>query len=350
MSYYNLSNVPESQLYVHAFILGVIMMVGCCLNAIVVFLVIVDRRLRYRSTIATLSVVFVDFLLTLFYHGVAFTSLLLGEWPYRNDRYETCRLYSVMSPYFIYVRWSAMCLIAVDRFLTVRFPFHYQRHNKHFLILLTFLVWGIPLFCGLFLSPIIRPTFRANVPTCLPACLHEYQNICRAINFLLFIFTLLIGGVIPSVLYTWMYKRGRKLKPKIAMGTFAANLVVSTTVAGNHLATPNMNEVNRERRTLMTLILLYLTVLLTSFPQYLIVLLRGIHICAFFKIPIMVHFMLSDVFFSSTALDPIVLLRNQDFREAFWDFFFLKLKRRMLAQADSSLVGSSPGLSDATSL
>ena len=331
LSFYNLSTVSATEVYVHAAILVVTIMIGLCGNGIVLVLVACDKRLRYRSTYAALNIVLVDFLLTIFYHGVSLTSLILREWPYGSEDTVVCRFYSFMSPYFIYVRWIGLSLICVDRFLSVRFPFHYERHNKAFLIILSVIVWCVPVAFGATMIKVGKPTFRTNVPTCLVSCVNEKeQELCQSLNVFLFSITFIIGGLVPSILYTWMYRQGRRLRPKIVMGTFispAVHIATSTAITATRSSSNTNSEVTRERRTLTTLILLYLTVLLTSMPQYLLVLLRGVQICAFFKIPLSIHFVVANVFFLSTALDPIVVMRNQDFRVAFRTVF-LRCKRR----------------------
>lgn len=313
-SYYNLSLTSSIALYFHAAVLGIVIVFGVCANALVLLLMACDKRLRHRSTYAALNIVLVDFLLTIFYHGVALTSILRKEWPYGSEDVGVCRLYSFMSPYFIYVRWIALFLICVDRFLTVRFPFLYERHNKAFLVILTVLVWLLPIVFGGLIVVAGRPTFRANVPTCIVSCVNESgRSLCQFLNIILFTATFIIGGVIPSVLYTWMYYKGRKLRPKLVLGTFAS----SSSIESNFSRRQSSNEVNREQRTLVTLIVVYLSVALTSLPQYIVLLIRGVQVCYFFKIPIFVHFIVSDIFFLSTALDPIVLMRTREFRVAF---------------------------------
>ena len=334
LSFYNLSVVSSTVIYIHATLLTCIIILGVCGNTLILLLVVCDKRLRYRSTFVALNIVFVDFLLTIFYHGVALIGLFQREWPYGSDDVEICRFYSFMSPYFIYVRWIALSLISVDRFLTVRFPFHYEKHKTLFLIILTVLVWCIPTLFGAALLIVGKPTFRANVPTCIVSCVNE-SRLCRPLNILLFSITFIIGGFIPSVLYTWMYRKGRRLNPRIKMGTFAVHLVAGA-IGKPDIVRSSVNEVNREQKTLTTLILLYLTVLLTSLPQYLFVLLRGIRVCVFFKIPIIVQFVVSDIFFLSTALDPIVLMRNQDFRRAFHDVVFVRFRNILASMFRSS--------------
>ena len=331
LSFYNLSTVSTTEVYVHAAILAVTIVIGLCGNGIILLLIACDKRLRYRSTYAALNIVFVDFLLTIFYHGVSFASLVLREWPYGSEDTAVCKLYSFMSPYFIYVRWIGLSLISVDRFLSVRFPFHYERHNKAFLIILSVIVWCVPFAFGATMINVGKPTFRTNVPTCLVSCVNEKEKeLCQSLNVFLFSITFVIGGLIPSILYTWMYRQGRRLRPKIVMGTFIAPAVHKATSNAITTTRNNINsEVTRERRTLSTLILLYLTVLLTSIPQYLLILLRGVQICAFFKIPLSIHFIVANVFFLSTALDPLVVMRNQDFRIAF-QTVFLRCKRRVV--------------------
>ena len=331
MKYYNLSEEHPVVIAVHSFILSAIIFVGVCGNAFVLCLVAKDKRLRYRSVIASLSVVVVDFLLTIFFHGVALTSTLLKKWAYGDDDFSICRMYSIMSSYFIFVRWIALGLIATDRFLTVRFPFHYQRHSKKFLIILTLLVWGCPIIIAGFLSsPFLKPTFQANIPTCVFSCVNQHKG-CIFVRVFVFTATLIVGGVVPSVLYTWMYRRGRELHVKHTLGKFSST---------SSVIQDEFNEVRKERQTLFTLIIVYLTVLFTSLPQYLVLVLKGISVCAFFSIPIYIHFIISDIFFLSTALDPIVIMRTRDFRIAIKDIF-CKRKKNISFSASLSVTSSS---------
>ena len=336
MKYYNLSEEHPVVIAVHSFILSAIILVGVCSNAFVLFLVAKDKRLRYRSVIASLSVVVVDFLLTIFFHGVALTSTLLKKWAYGDDDFSICHMYSIMTSYFINVRWIALGLIATDRFLTVRFPFHYQRHSQKFLIILTLLVWGCPIIIAGFLSsPFLKPTFQANIPTCLLSCVNQHKG-CILLRVFIFTAVLIVGGVVPSVLYTWMYRQGRKLRVKHTLGKFTLQITTSTIIQDK---LPPFNEVRKEQQTLLTLIIVYLTVLLTSLPQYLVLVLKGISICAFFNIPIYIHFIISNIFFLSTALDPIVIMRNQDFKIAIKEIF---CKRKKITPFSASLSVTSP--------
>ena len=131
------------------------------------------------------------------------------------------------------------------------------------------------------------------------------------------------GAVLPSVYYTWMYYRGRRLKAVTHLGRLAVHLSTGAVIE-QPIAVPDNQ--TQERRALLTLFLLYISVLITSLPIYIIILTRRANRCAFFSIPIYVQFAFSGVFLLSTFLDPLVLMRNQDFRQAMKKLFRCKSK------------------------
>ena len=49
--------------------------------------------------------------------------------------------------------------------------------------------------------------------------------------------------------------------------------------------------------------------------------------------PIYIHFIISDIFFLSTALDPIVIMRTQDFRIAIKDIFCKRKKNTPFSES-----------------
>ena len=308
--YYNLSQDTSHEfVVVYISLLSLIIACGVLGNSMVLLLVLLDKRLRYRSIIASLSIVLCDLLLTIFYHGVALTGAVLKRWPYGKDDEGTCNAYAISTLCLLYVRWLAISTIAIDRFCTVYFPFKYPRYSKKVLVVLTVLTWGVPLAVTISNIYISSPTFRPNIPTCLPSCINKEGTIrllCRILNVSSVIFVLVVGIFTPSAVYTWLYYKGRQFRRQPQLGT-------NETTSNN---TQNSAFTTQEQKALVTLFLLYMTVLITTLPQVLIGLTRYNPNCLFFRIPLELHLSFSLVFFSSTSLDPIVLLRHQDFRIA----------------------------------
>ena len=345
-NFFNLSKVHRVAIALQMTFISVVIAGGIVGNAAVIFLVLKDKRLRYRSVLASLSIVFVDLLLSIFYHGIILTNTLMRGWSYGEESYNSCRIYGILSTYLLYVRWIALSLIVTDRFLTVRFPFQYERHSRVFLATVTVLLWVVPaILVGFFGLPIVGVTFRANVPTCLPSCNNlDHALPCKLLNAAALTIVSILGGVVPPVLYSWMYYKGRKMRAMYTLGKSTLTLTTGITLKDNTPAQADKS--SREHQALLTLFLIFLSVFLTSLPSYFFLLLRQISICAFFRTPIYFHFVISDIFIISTALDPIILMRNQDFRIALKK---LLCKRTPLYISDTPSSPTVPNKSNGTS-
>lgn len=312
----NLTKTNDVTITLHAAIVGLFIGLGLIGNIAVLILVLKDKRLRHRSIIASLNIVIVDIFLTIFYHGVILTNTLSREWSYigyTDDVEAMCRLYGTVTTFLIDVRWCTIGLLTLDRFLTVRYPFRYEKYSVIFLLLSILMSWLIPLTAsGLLAVPLVGYTFRANIPTCLPSCLLADNSFCKLLNTGIIIIMFIIGCLLPLLLYLWMYWKARKLRVKYTLGQIAVTATAGIAVSNSSF---NLNEkVNKDKRAMITILLIFLTIFFTSSPQFLFFLLRQISICTFFKIPIEVHFIVTDIFLLSTTLDPIVIMRNQDFR------------------------------------
>ena len=345
-NFFNLSKVHHVAIALQMTFISVVIAGGIVGNVAVIFLVLKDKRLRYRSVLASLSIVFVDLLLSIFYHGVILTNTLMRGWSYGEESYNSCRIYGILTTYLIYVRWIALSLIVTDRFLTVRFPFRYERHSRAFLATVSVLLWLVPaILAGFFPLPIVGVTFRANVPTCLPSCNNtDYQLLCKLLNAAALTIVVFFGGVVPPVLYCWMYHKGRKMRAMYTLGKLS--LAVTSGIALRDNTPAQADKSSKEHQALLTLFLIFLSVFLTSLPSYFFLLLRQISICAFFRTPIYLHFVISDIFIISTALDPIILMRNQDFRIAVKK---LLCKRTPLYISDTPSSPTVPNKSNGTS-
>lgn len=321
MAFINLTVVSGVTLAFHATFISLVIITGLLANAIVLVLVAKDRRLRHRSIIVGLNIVAVDTLLTIFYHGVVLTNSLSRTWSYSEYQGSEliCKAYGVMTTILVNIRWFAIGVLTLDRFLTVRFPFRYEKYSRNILLALTVLTWTLPPGLASLLSlSLVKTSFRANIPTCIPSCINaEYQLACRSINTGVILVIFIFGCIMPTGMYFWMYYKGRKMRTKYTLGQLALNVTTSVAVPKDIQAVQKAND----RQALATVFLIFLTIFLTSLPSYTLVLLRQISICTFFTIPIAVHFTIADIFIASTALDPLVLMKNRDFRMVIYELW-----------------------------
>ena len=308
---------------IHATVIGLIIVASVVLNSLVLILVARNKTLRYQSIVASLSIVVADLLITVIFHLSSFLSLMTQTWVYSSA--DSCEAFSVLGLYLVYVRWAVLGVVAVDKFCNVRFPFRYSKYSKKILIALTVLAWFVPaVFSCLNFYP-SEYSFRGNVPMCIVACLaSERTQFCNVFNTGALSLAIIWGGVLPSILYSWMYYRGYRLKKAVkVLGQLAVN-VSAGVVELQPMA--NNTEQSKETRAFITLVLLFLTNLFTSIPQYVFLWLRPFDLCVFFRIPLPVHFLVTEIFLMSVFLDPIMIMRNKDFRMAFKKTLLVRTK------------------------
>ncbi|XP_019864482.1 PREDICTED: green-sensitive opsin P521-like [Amphimedon queenslandica] len=322
----NLTVVSNVVIAFHATFISLVIVTGLLANSTVLVLVAKDKRLRHRSIVVGLNIVFVDILLTIFYHGVILTNCLSKGWSY-NEQPEPdliCRAYGVLTTVLLNIRWFGIAVLTTDRFLTVKFPFRYEKYSRRFLIVASLLTWTIPPGLASLLSlSLVSYSFRANIPTCLPSCINAtYRMACALINTGIVMIMFIIGCIIPSGMYIWMYRKARKMRTKYTLGELALN--VTTSVAVKNIRKAQNTRSQYDRQAMVTVFLIFLSILFTSSPSFLFLIVRQISICIFFKIPVVIHFIVTDIFIVSTALDPLVLMKNHDFRTVIYELFHKK--------------------------
>ena len=213
-----------------------------------------------------------------------------------------------------------MAVLCIDRFCTVRFPFKYEKYSKCVLIWLTLVAWILPFILSI---PSVVGTFgnvgfRRNIPTCAVDC---QNGGCAAYFRVLTTTSVVIGGVLPIVLYAWMYYRARRLRPAaMTLGQLSIQLA-SGAIVSQPIAQLEQSSRDREFRAMLTFALIFVTVLATAIPAYIFLILRTANEELWCRIPLAVHFVGIEIFLLATALDPILILRDRDFRRCLNDLF-----------------------------
>ena len=220
---------------------------------------------------------------------------------------------------FLITRWMIMAVLCIDRFCTVRFPFKYEKYSKCVLISLTLVAWILPFLLSI--PSVIgfgNVGFRQNIPTCVVDC---KNGPCIVYFRILTTASAIIGGVLPIVLYSWMYYRARKLRPSaMTLGRLSIQLA-SGAVVSQPIAQLEQSSIDRELRAMLTFALIFVTVLATAIPAYIFLIVRTISEALWCRIPLAVHFVGIEIFLLATALDPILILRDRDFRRCLADLF-----------------------------
>ena len=320
-SCYHLESVAKPVLALYATLIAVVVLATLAGNGLVLTLVARYKRLRSRSVVPGVSLVVADILWGLCYHFPTLASVASVGWPFER---MGCSAFGLLSIEFLVTRWLIMAVICFDRFSTVRFPFSYAKYSKCIIIFLTAVAWILPFLLAFF--PVIarfsQETFRPNIPTCLYDCA-DSDTLCRSYYGLVVTLSFFLGAVLPILLYVWLYKRARRLKwPRIEMGHTSLQRANGASVPQS--TARHLEGAAREVQGYTTFILIVVTVIVTALPAYVSQVIRTSSYENWCKIPIEAHFAIQLVFFSSTALDPLVVMRDRDFRHCLKHMFCCK--------------------------
>ena len=306
----DISEIPGWLLAVHATIVAILLVASLVGNSITLLLVAKYKKLRYRSILVSLGVVVADLLLPLVLHFQALASSVAGRWPFGDGG---CTGYGFLLLCVYYARWLGTAVIAIDRFLIILAPFFYRRWSKRLLIMMTVTAWIAPF---IFALPVFfgfgTPKYRSTLTICVSDCGED--SLCTMVYSLEFGTYLILGAGVPTVLYLILYcfgvkKRRESLHPLGTQVTSAESTTVRRT------STTSILQTVRERRALITFGIIFVALILTQFPIFIISISRRTDF--YQDIPIYVHYIIMYIYMLSTALDPVIVMRNRDFRIAF---------------------------------
>ena len=264
---YDLKEVPEAALAIYATFIAVIITATLLGNGLILLLVAKYKVLRSRSVIASLSLTFADVFWCCFHHFPALVSASSAGWLFGE---KGCVAFGLLSIEFLLTRWLVMAVVCVDRFSTVRFPFSYTKYSKCLLPVLTAVAWVLPFILSLlpFASKLSQEEFRPNIPTCLFECSNR-NKICRLYYVLVVSFSFIVGAVIPTGLYIWLYRRARSLRPTTVVLGHMALQTASGLATSQPLSPSHHDNWAREIRGYITFILILVTFMATAAPAYL---------------------------------------------------------------------------------
>lgn len=338
-SCFSLEDTSLGVLALHATLLSTILVLSVAGNALVLVLVARYKELRTRSTMVSLSMVIADLLFTFFYTFPALVTTGTKDWVFKS---QGCIVFGFFASDIQITRWLLVSLLCVDRFATVRYPFSYKKkQGKRLMMTLICLAWIVPF--ALSAIPIhLFATFelRENFPTCLPSCRDTGRG-CGAYYFLLFTATFIIGTVIPISLYSWLYRKARYLRKSIKykMGNLtmqiASGIVISRPVG-------EYRKMKRENQATITFLLIFVAVVVSGTPSYLLQIIRFTSIDLHCKMPILIHFLFVNLFLSAPMVTPLVIMRDKAFRTAITKLVLCGSKTGDMDFRHSSRHSSSP--------
>ena len=288
----------------HTLYFSSLAVLGITLNMLVLVLVMWSRKLRNRSfaiaaqiAVANLGVILVATIPTSIQSGFGQPIFGLGQ--------------CIVSGYFLHafvdVRVLLIFAFSLDRFASVFAPFLYPKYNLAFIIFMSALAWfigiafnliGIPqiLDCYIYSKPIAACTFSMS---CSSNCM-----IFQSIYLSAVIFPAMAASLIFIIA---LYIKGRKIRKQTSQ-------MMGTSESG-------MTE--RDWKALKTFFLLTVTVIVVNIGLVFVFILYHVSKATVHSPLILLAAFIMIVYY---IIDPIVILRNADAREA------LKSKIKLLTR------------------
>ena len=293
----------------HGVFMGAILLANLILNSTVLAMVYKYKQLRRKSVLVTLGLVLADMSCGVVWVFQAEASTIAGEWPFSDT---TCTVFAYFYLTLLFVRWCEVLAFTSDRFCQILFPFWYQRWCYWLIAISTIVAWLVPALTSLPTTILGFASFYLTLTACSVNCdLSDTNEGCSQGVIALFAIYIAIGSIIPTIMYITIYLYGwRKktnMKRKLSMGT-GEGLPKRGTDGENF-----MQKFSKERRALMTCLLVFITNISTTTLIYITTALRSRDT----EIPLEVHYLAMYLFLIGTALDPLVIMRTKDFRDKF---------------------------------
>ena len=296
------------------------------LNSLLFFLVVRYKKLRTLSFAIALQVVVIDIALAVFLCIPTIISTAATEWILGK---EVCVLNGFFAFALILIRTELMFVFVIDRFLSVFFPYFYPRRKVKIAVGLSAFAW---LFCTalciLMLPGILDCyTYATSFNVCISSS--TCNTGCSIFGFITFSSVGLPSSVLPTILFSALYCKARRVSKTLAPPVQAAG---GDSEADKAYA-------KRERRATVTFFLLFVSVFGITVPSNIIAIAVAQVSSNLLDLP--------DLFFVIQAIagavaslylmtDPIVLMRDRDVREVLSDMNVCRLLRKCCSKKSSA--------------
>ena len=297
-----LPHLPYLIAMLQVMIYAIELILGVTLNSALILLILFRKSLHQRGFTASLLILATNIGFALPLLSASIHTAPLGEWTLGVSY---CLFVAFSNQMFQSQRWLLTAVLIVDRALTINRPLKYEKHGRRVVAILS----TAALIVG-FLIAIVVPTMLHSCIGFLPGLNSCYiisgtDKMCDLYLANTNTLLLLLGGVLPFILYIWMVCKARK----------AQTLVVpepTTHLRTNAVTSP----FSLTQKQVLTIFLFFWTLLGCSLPYYLSYFVtylslennnhRGL-IVGYFSL-----LFTQPIFYGLTIADPIALMWHKD--------------------------------------
>ena len=205
---YLFDGIPVYITALQALLAALLIMTSVPVNILLITSMIVYREMLDTSIILAISFLISNISVSVFLSGEIFLTSVARAWLFD---YWGCQLIAFLTLYGTCLRWIIVGFLSLDRFCRVFYPFSYPRHDKK--VIITLLVVSIVVSS---VVPVASYFVNATgFDITLPGCLLANGSVTTEALVIIavsFVICVPFGGILPTVLYTLMYIKGRRLR------------------------------------------------------------------------------------------------------------------------------------------
>ena len=221
-------NIHPAISYVQVVIALIMGFTGFFLGLFVLFVIIKYKRLHQRLMYLAAQIIAVDLLYTFTIPPVIFTSGVAGTWLLGT---APCNILGMIHDGYVMFRFLMTLILTLDRFVSVFWPFFYMRRSKHFICVLTTMVYFIaivriiiPMYgildCYLYIHTLKTCTVFSG---CSDSCF--WLVVTHSIIVLSF------GMLLPLLLYIILFCKSKSMSRNMKKRMSITHSLVSKSVA-----------------------------------------------------------------------------------------------------------------------
>ena len=202
-----LEGVELSVIVLHTCISAILILVTIPINILMIVAMVIYHHLLDKVFLVSISFLVSNVITAIFYLGQVFITSLARAWVFG---YWGCQLFAFFGIVGAFSRWITVGLLSVNRFWKVFFPFS---HPGKFLVGILLSSWMFSVTVPIVLYFGNATGFDVTHPGCFFVTnFSKMSHVYCAIIIILLVCASFTGAILPSILYTAMYLKGRRFR------------------------------------------------------------------------------------------------------------------------------------------
>ena len=210
---YLFDGIPVYITALQALFAALLIMTSVPVNILLITSMIVYREMLDTSIILVISLLISNISVSLFLSGEVFLTSVARAWLFD---YWGCQLIAFFILFGTSSCWILVGFLSLDRYCRVFYPFSYPRYDKkvNVILLMVSLV-----MCGVLLPMVHALANTVGFDITLPGChVVSFEFTSAGATVVVSLITIVcgfFGGLLPTILYTLMYIKARRLRSAV---------------------------------------------------------------------------------------------------------------------------------------